>query len=128
GDRVPNFTDVVRITDEVPSGVPFVPVQNWAITSNRRILYVGVGSWESRSDYQGRLHQVSIVDTMSGEQIGTIPLPIDFFSLALSRDDQTLYAVNPGERSISSIDPTTRSVKAVIGNIGTLPVIAASVP
>jgi DNA-binding beta-propeller fold protein YncE len=89
-------------------------------------VYFGIGPAVSRSS--GKANEVAVLDVSSLRLIARIKTRGSFWSLTMSPDGQTLYAIDPDTRSIFVIDTVTKKQVRVIGPLGVGPVLAFVAP
>lgn len=105
--------------------------QNWVRASavvrspESALFYVGLGQ---RTTPNGLMDRVAIFSTPDWTQVAGFRTTVPFWSLAISRDGQWLYAANSADQSITVIDASRLTEVKKIPDLGNEPALAIVQP
>jgi YVTN family beta-propeller protein len=104
----------------VPSGI-------WPRSPDGARLYLGSASLDDHARMLGS-NEIHAFDTHTWQHVATVKTKGRFWSLTLSKDGSTLYAISPERSSIYVIDAATYQNLRTIKDIGSTPALALVVP
>jgi YVTN family beta-propeller protein len=110
---------LARIVVEEPLVGGYIPARDVLLSPDGTKLYIARGDLSQKST--GQADQILVIDTTSGKKISTVVTSRPFWSLALSRDGSSLYAISSITQSVMVIDTSTYQEIRLIENVGKSP-------
>ncbi len=101
-------------------------IQRGLLPENKSVVYFGAASVDRT--YPNKQDTIVAADPYSLIPKGKFSTTQPFFSIELSRDGSTLYAINPVEASITLIDAATLHEVRRLGPVGRTPAFAIATP
>lgn len=116
----------VRVLQDKPLADTWIPAREVVRSPDGSKLYVAIGQLAEKS--AGKASEILALDAARGERLGTLRTSLSFWSLAISPDGQTLYAVDPDTKSILVINTTTFQETGRLEEVGVGPFRAYVAP